>query len=182
LSEQSIEYAIGKSNSNLTFAVHDMRQKFGVNLYDFVLNLFTSIGYFITLHDNQKVIQNISSALIKNGILVIDFLNVHLLEDLKKAPVLLEKTIENVKFITTKKIENQFIIKDIEVYDGAKKLAYQERVQALSLLDFTQFLSKSNLQITHLFGDYNLTEFNENTSPRLIIIAKKIPRTINLKP
>jgi hypothetical protein len=111
--------------------------------------------------------------LIKNGILVIDFLNVHLLEDLKKAPVLLEKTIENVKFITTKKIENQFIIKDIEVYDGAKKLAYQERVQALSLLDFTQFLSKSNLQITHLFGDYNLTEFNENTSPRLIIIAKK---------
>src|SRR5688500_2509825 len=46
LSEQSIAYARQFENERLHFAVHDMREVYQPETFDFILNLFTSFGYF----------------------------------------------------------------------------------------------------------------------------------------
>jgi len=40
--------------------------------------------------------------------------------------------------------------------------------------DFVQLLTENNFEIIRTFGDFSLNVFNEKTSDRLIIIAKKI--------
>ena len=49
----------------------------------------------------------------------------------------------------------------------------KESVNTLSLKDFEEYFKKTNLEIIELFGDYDLNQFVEKKSPRLIIIFKK---------
>ena len=53
----------------------DMRKPFDIK-YDAVFNLFTSFGYFENDKDDILVLKNIHNGLHKNGLLVLDFLNV----------------------------------------------------------------------------------------------------------
>ena len=75
LSKKSLDYAKKHENDQLKFYLKDMR-KFKINeKYDFVLNLFTSFGYFEDDNDNKNVFKNISQSLKPKGHLIIDFLN-----------------------------------------------------------------------------------------------------------
>ncbi len=76
-------------------------------------------------------------------------------------------------FKTDKKLENGFIVKNIQFEDQGKSYKYQEKVQALTLDHFKTYFSKSNFSIQHIFGNYALDAFDENESERLILIAKK---------
>jgi hypothetical protein len=48
-----------------------------------------------------------------------------------------------------------------------------ERVAKFSLEDFRAMLLLQNMQIQEVFGDYNLSAYNVDTSKRMIIVAKK---------
>jgi hypothetical protein len=50
---------------------------------------------------------------------------------------------------------------------------YTEKVAKFSLGDFTDMLSFQNMQVTEVFGDYALNPYNVNTTPRMILVAKK---------
>ena len=75
LSENSIKEASKRKNETLEFYVHDMRQPFKNDYFDFVFNLFTSIGYFGNYEDNCKVFRIVNTALNKDRRFVIDFFN-----------------------------------------------------------------------------------------------------------
>jgi hypothetical protein len=47
-------------------------------------------------------------------------------------------------------------------------------VAKFSLNDFTEMLHQQQLVVQEVFGNYSLEAYNEQASPRLIIIAKKI--------
>ncbi|MDB2567493.1 hypothetical protein N9X56_02890, partial [Flavobacteriaceae bacterium] len=57
--------------------------------------------------------------------------------------------------------------------DKNKDYKFKESVNTLSLKDFEEYFKKTNLEIIELFGDYDLNQFVEKKSPRLIIIFKK---------
>jgi SAM-dependent methyltransferase len=170
---ENISFAQKESVSNLNFFVQDMRKDFQVSDFDLILNLFTSFGYFDNEEDNFKTIHNIHNALNNNGLFIIDFFNA---EKVKKS-IIKSHTIErnNLQFNITKKIENNIIVKDIEVIDGINTYHYQERVMLLTKMHFQNYLDASNLRLVHIFGDYLLNPFNENESDRLIIVAQKNP-------
>lgn len=171
LSENSINEAKKHENCNLKFYLNDIRTPLNKNHYHFAFNLFTSFGYFINEEDNQKAIDAISESLVKNGILVIDFMNInYTLQNLTLSEV---KQIEGITFKITKEIENDFIVKHIEFDDKNNHFHFTERVKLLHLNDFNTYLTQANLKIETTFGDYSLNPFNEETSERLIIIAKK---------
>lgn len=171
LSENSINEAKKHENFNLKFYLNDIRTPLNKNHYHFAFNLFTSFGYFINEEDNQKAIDAISESLVKNGILVIDFMNInYTLQNLTLSEV---KQIEGITFKITKEIENDFIVKNIEFDDKNNHFHFTERVKLLHLNDFITYLTQANLKIETTFGDYSLNPFNEETSERLIIIAKK---------
>jgi len=172
LSKNSIDVAKLSENKNLRFYVNDIRNSLNKNYYDFGLNLFTSFGYFKDESDNYKAMQAISDSLKIKGILVIDFMNTHkIIKELVKNET---KIINNISFNINRKVENGFILKDIFFEDKSKKFNFQEKVKELYLSDFKSYLHKAGLEITHVFGDYQLSNFDIENSDRKILIAQKI--------
>ena len=78
-----------------------------------------------------------------------------------------------VKFNITRKANKDFVYKNIKFEDNHRKFNYNESVNALSLKEFEEYFSKTNLEILEVFGDYNLKEFKATVSPRLIILFQK---------
>ena len=76
LSPNSINSAKKDESKNLQFSVHDMRENYQEDTFDIVTNLFTSFGYFKDNTDEQKAINAMASNLKKEGLLIIDFMNV----------------------------------------------------------------------------------------------------------
>lgn len=172
LSEKSIECAKTSENETLHFYTHDMRKLFRSNYFDIVLNLFTSFGYFEQERDDNAVINSASKALKPNGLFVLDFLNAKkLIGNLSCEET---KTVEGIEFKISKTIENNFIIKKIDFTDKGKEYHFEERVKALTLPDFEKYFEANKLKIVHLRGNYKLEEFDEKSSERLIIVARKI--------
>ena len=171
LSEKSIKEASIFNNERLHFEQHDMREVYISNYFDYTVNLFTSFGYFDDVSDNQKAMDAMAKNLKKDGILVIDFMNAK-----KVCLNLVEKEMKSVDYIDfyiERKIKSGFIQKDIQFTDKGKKHHFQEKVQALTLNDFSNLLQKAGLKIIDLWGNYEKNDFDVLKSNRLIIIAQK---------
>lgn len=171
LSQQSIEYCKQFENDFLQFHVHDMRKVFRTDYFDFVFNIFTSIGYFHHDSEQQMVVDSAATALKNKGKYVIDFMNADkVIRELKAEEVLKR---DGITFRIQKKMEYNFIIKNIKLTDDGKDLEFEERVEAIRLKDFERYFAHAGLAISDVFGSYTLEKFNEDASERLIIIAKR---------
>ncbi len=167
LSPESIASAKKYENSTLHFQVHDMCLPFP-DKFDAVFNLFTSFGYFESEGDNVRTIQAIKEELNKKGFGVIDFLNSKYVKE--HIIPFEEKKVSNITFHIERYIENGYIFKDIRFSDKGKSYFYTEKVKALTLEDFKTYFEEAELNLKYCFGDYDLHDFNEKTSKRLILI------------
>lgn len=172
LSEASIDHARQFEHDRLHFFVHDMREPFAENCFNYALNLFTSFGYFDSEADNVLALQAITEALMPNGYVLIDFMNST--RTVERLVAQETKTEGNVRFHITRQLKNNQIIKNILVEDAGRYFDFSEKVQALKLPDFEQLLHDQNLAICRIWGNYHLDPFKENESDRLIIMAQKI--------
>jgi SAM-dependent methyltransferase len=171
LAPNSIAEAQQQANSTLQFYVHDMRQGFGANRFNYVTNLFTSFGYFDTLAENLKVLKHVRNALVNNGVFVIDFINV--MPVLAQLPMEENKCINNLQFNIVKQVVDNHIVKHINVVDNGSTYYYKERLQAITHTQLTQLLTQAGFTVEAQFGNYNLEEFIPTQSPRIILIARK---------
>tara|TARA_B100000575_G_scaffold14904_1_gene10582 strand:- start:1807 stop:2547 length:741 start_codon:yes stop_codon:yes gene_type:complete len=174
LSTKSLEIAKPFENSRLKFIRGDFRKLDFENKYDIILNLFTSFGYFDKENEHAQVFKQIFKSLKNNGHFVIDFLNT------KKAVKNISKTnpqqtihIDNIEFRIKKTYDNNFIYKNIEIVDSGKKISYSEKVKIITLDKFLKYFDGLNIHLEYQFGDYKLSNFDENNSDRLILIFKK---------
>ncbi len=171
LSEESIEYAKQFENERLQFNQHDMREVYKTNHFDFILNLFTSFGYFQTDKENQKAITAMAKALQFEGRIVLDFFNTT--KTIKNLVKYEEKIVEGITFKISKSIQDNFIVKDIHFEDKGKDFHFQERVRAIRSVDFLRYFRNANLTVARIFGDYDLSEFEEGISDRMIFVVEK---------
>ncbi|MDC9723957.1 MAG: class I SAM-dependent methyltransferase [Urechidicola sp.] len=171
LSKNSIDYANEFSNETLRFVQRDMRDPLNLK-YDGIFNLFTSFGYFENDEEDLQVLTNIKDGLKdESSVAVIDFLNV---EKAIRNLVAEETVIRNdITFNIKRSFENGFIIKKIEVVTADKIYEYFERIKFLDLPKIKTYLEKIGLNLKHTFGDYDLQEFNQENSNRLILILSK---------
>ena len=86
-----------------------------------------------------------------------------------------EKKIENINFKIQRYIENKYIFKEISFEHNETKYNFKEKVMLLDLEDFENYFNKNNLKIIDIYGNYKLSSFDINKSPRLILISKKNP-------
>ncbi len=171
LSPESINTAKTNESETLSFSVADLRKFKQPMSYDVILNLFTSFGYFDSKSDNLQVLSNFKESLRPNGTLVLDFMNAY---KVKQNLVHKEsKTLNQIDFNITRKVENNIIIKQIQFKDheGLER-NYQERVSGFEKEDFQRLFQEVGFEICHIFGDYFLNEFDRIESPRLILVAK----------
>jgi SAM-dependent methyltransferase len=169
LSENSITYAQQFKNDTLNFSVHDMRKPFN-NQYNAVFNLFTSFGYFEDDNDDILILQNIKNGLKKDGVFVFDFLNATFVKNTLVAKE--TKIVDGITFKITREIKNNFIIKNISFFADDENHEYIERVKYLDAEKMKKYFEKAGFTITSVFGDYNLSNFDAQTSNRLILVAK----------
>lgn len=171
LSKNSIKFAKQFKKENLKFSVHDMRKSFNKK-YHAIFNLFTSFGYFNDDNTNIKVLKNIKNGLKKNGVAVIDFMNIETVTSNLTAKEVVIK--DNIEFFITRKTEDNKIIKDIKFTVKGENFHFTEKIQCLTLDTIKTYIYKADLKLNHIFGDYNLNEFDITNSKRLILIVSKL--------
>lgn len=172
LATNRIDKARQLESELLHFFVHDMRQPFYVNYFDYAFNLFTSFGYFDTERDNFKAAKAFASGLKQGGILILDYLNKHWVLQQLQAFQIVEK--QGIRFDIQKDFDGKHIIKHIRFIDEQGEARhYTERVWAYGLDDFRQLFDKAGLRMIHTFGDYQLSPFDEQRSERMIMLFQK---------
>ena len=179
LSPASIEAARKNFSSvpRLQFMEGDMRnfsleQAGDVAPFDIALSLFTSFGYFDDAKDNARVIANFHRLLAPGGILVLDFLNT---------------TLAKAHMITQERIQRDDITFEVKRWFSAepspghfyKQIKWEggeqtERVQALGFGDLTGLLKDGGFEILHTFGDYKLSPYAADVSPRCLLVSKRL--------
>lgn len=171
LSKSSIEFARKACDRAIQFEVKDMREEFGNETFDVILNLFTSFGYYENDYENLKVVQNMVQALKPNGLLIIDFLNPNSTRETLKPKE--NKQVNGLKFKLLRYIQNNFLHKRIEFEFGGKTHVVTEKVMLIEAETFKAYFENCRLVLLHVYGDYSLNSFQENTSPRMIFVVKK---------
>jgi hypothetical protein len=66
------------------------------------------------------------------------------------------------------------IVKKIHIIDGDIELDFREEVDALEYSHLVRYFAVAGLELVDTFGNYQLDAFDEETSDRLILMAKKI--------
>ena len=109
-----------------------------------------------------------------DGILVSDYLNVQYTEN--RLVHTEDKKVDGVNFHLTRWYDETHFYKKITVNDERLKepLVFHEKIAKFTLGDFNDMFTSHKLQIQEVFGDYQLQGYNINTSPRMIMVARKI--------
>lgn len=173
LSFDSIRIAKQYEKDNLSFFVHDMRLPFWINYFDYAFNFFTSFGYFKTRREHDDAIRTISKSLRPGGTLVIDYLNVHYVEERLVHNEI--KKIGDTNYDIHRWDDETHFYKKITVTDPSleEPISCTEKVAKLSLGDLTDMVSYEGMQVKEVFGDYDLGHYDVRKTPRLIVVAGK---------
>ena len=148
-----------------------MLEPLSVDYCDWVFNLFTSFGYFENDDMHQSAIRHMSNSLRPGGKLVLDYMN--------SAKIALNLVAENsvktelAHYSITRKLEQDTVVKRIRITKDCEIFHFEERVKAFSASELTDFMHNAGLEVTGIKGDYNLSEYEPQSSDRMIIIAKK---------
>jgi SAM-dependent methyltransferase len=158
-------------NGKITYFHHDVRNLPFEEEFDYVLNLFTSFGYFEEEEENRKVFDSIYHSLKKNGRFLVDFLNPGYIKS-TLIPYS-ERMVGDILIIEKRKIEGKKVCKDIEVHEGNDIRKYQEQINLFEFDEMETMLKKAGLDISNVYGGFDQRSYNSNNSPRMIIIGKK---------
>ena len=171
LSHQSVEYDQQFEDEHLKFLVHDMRNPLPIQVADAVLNLFTSFGYFETEQEDLNVFESVHHGLKQGGVFVLDYLNREFVEH-----GIVESYDEvrgDITFHIHKKIENNYVIKEINFSDKGKDYKFFERVKLHTSDKINEYAEKCGFERLKIWGDYVLNDFDPHTSSRCINLFRK---------
>lgn len=171
LSTANIAAAREVACTNLSFAVHDMRQPFAEQAFDYAFNFFTSFGYFSSDEDNLRAVATMAAAVVPGGKVVIDFLNAG-----KIIPRLTPSethTMDGIVFHIEREYADGYIYKHISIRDNGQDYRFTEQVKALTLTDFKRYFQAAGLELVQTFGSYELEPYDEVDSDRLIVIGQR---------
>ena len=172
LSPKNIEAANQYATENLSFFVHDIRDPLPVvGAYDLVCNFFTSFGYFDVKSDNQAAFNSLSTVLRPGGIFLMDFFNPsYVFEHLVAQETVVK---QGIAFEIKRWAIDGFLYKSIGFTDQKEIYHFEEKVELISKSDFLEYAVNSGLSSTAMLGDYQLNEFDDQNSPRMIFLWTK---------
>ncbi|MCS7073619.1 MAG: class I SAM-dependent methyltransferase [Bacteroidia bacterium] len=177
LSPQSIQRAIEsaeKENLTIQFSVQDMRHLVAEPIFDIVLNLFTSFGYFENDWENWQVLKAVYEALRPGGIFVLDYLNPVLVAKELSEPVFGTDEWHGIQFQWQKQITGKFVQKSIQVIDQQHTFSFEELVQLISAEQFRTWFQAIGFKEIDCWGNYSGDQFFPDNSIRMIFILQKV--------
>lgn len=141
--------------------------------FDWILNFFTSFGYFEKERQNFQVLEEIARLLTPGGRFLIDFMNREkVLAELKAAEVqeIAGRRVEIERWFdpATRRINKRMRLHRAD--DSAS--TYLESVRAYSRDEVTIGLRWAGLEVDHLYGNFQGDPFDRE-SERLILVGHK---------
>lgn len=160
-----------KENLKIEFIQSDIREFSSEKKFDLVLNLFTSFGYFETDEENFLLFHKAYSILKSNGYFVLDYFNKNFI--IKNLIPYSEENSNGFMIIQKRKIVEDRVVKEIIVNRNGNAKVYFESVKLYESKLLVSKLKEIGFEIINLFGDFSGNEFDENSSPRFIVICRK---------
>lgn len=163
------------TEQRITWLHGDMRNVPLHKQFDAVVNLFTSFGYFPTDDENLKVFQEISRLLKSGHPFIVDYLNPDYVAE-QLVPYS-EREVDGVHIVEQRSIERtadgEFVVKKIEVRDHARNETrnYLERVKLYGLHEMQTMMQHAGLRVDQVFGDYDQGTYDQDKSPRMILVG-----------
>jgi SAM-dependent methyltransferase len=148
----------------------DMRRlPFADRVFELVVNLFTSFGYFAEEAQDLAVLGEAARTLVPGGSLVLDYFNARLVSE--NLVPLEEKTLGGRQVKISRRISDtgRFVVKEIEPAGGRR---FVERVRLLLPEDLERLLERAGLVVRHRFGAYDARPLGPN-APRAIFVAER---------
>lgn len=168
--------SIGKEKSvqlglNIDFIKGDLRDFSIDKKFNIVINLFTSFGYFNSDELNFNIFKIAFNQLQDNGYFVFDYFNsVYVEKNLNKYSV---DSYIDYQIAQSRAIVDDRVVKEIIINRDGKEKKFFESVKLYKIETILEELKKTGFRIENTFGDISGEAFDEISSPRLIIIAKK---------
>lgn len=158
-------------NLRINFVNADLRNFCFTSKFDLAVNLFTSFGYFENDEENFLLFSQASGLLKDNGYFIIDYFNANYI--VNNLVFHSEDLINGRKIIQERKIIGNRVIKKIMIRTNGTTKSYTESVRMYSDTDLLSAMEKRGLKIENIFGNFNGSKFDLNSSPRIIIISGK---------
>lgn len=160
-----------RENISIECTRQDMRHISVENTYDLVVQLFSSFGYFKTKKEDLQVLRNVHRALKKDGRYILDLINpVYLKKNLDPSS---SRTIDDLIVSEQRRIEADRVIKQITIRSPDDSTTFEESVRLYRIEIIGDMLASAGFEIKEIFGDYEGSAFDEQTSPRLLLFARK---------
>jgi SAM-dependent methyltransferase len=158
-------------NLNINFIRSDIREFKTNEKFNLIINLFTSFGYFDSDEENFSVLQKAYDLLTDDGFFVLDFFNSYFLQqNLIESS---EEILDKVKIHQFRKIKENRVTKKIVITKDGNLSQFEESVRMFTKEELTKAIKNIGFDIYKTFGDFLGNEFDQFTSPRLIMICKK---------
>lgn len=171
LSENSINYARKHAAGTEEFTVHDMRKPYPHSGFDAAFNLFTSFGYFETEEEDTEAILNIFQMLKSGGYFVQDYINgLALCGDFPQSA---KEFRPGLEFEIEKIWQPPYIIKKIKVNSHSGSENYMEKIKVYSADALCEIHARCGFKVNRVLGDYSMSDFDPESSPRIIIVSQK---------
>lgn len=175
LSEDLLDVARDRAEKEaveVSFMRCDMRDLPFDSGFDYVLNMFTSFGYFENDKENSKILASIHKTLVRGGRFLIDYINVHhvlgslVAEDNKEVngKMVRQQRSYNPE---TRRLEKKILISS---EDGEKE--FLESVRLYEVDEIIRMAESAGLYIESTFGSLQGTSFDQS-APRAVIIGRK---------
>ena len=168
---ENIGYAQQFEKENLFFSMHDLRLPFWVNYFDYAFHL-APFGYYPTRREHDDAFHTLAAGLKTGGCLVIDQTNLHYQED-RMVPHSIVTKEETTYEINCWQDEASFH-KRIMISGRGSNQEVMEKWMKLSFGDITDMLSFQKMQVSEVFGNYQLHPYHIRQTPRMIVVAKKM--------
>ncbi len=159
------------SGVKVDFVESDLRYYSVSTKFGLIINLFTSFGYFESDEENFVLFNVAYNQLMENGYFVFDYFNPRYIKN-----NLVPETEEDLgisKVVQQRKIEGNRVVKKITINKNGSEKHYHESVRMYEINELKSEFEKTGFTIQKIFGDFHGKEFDLETSPRIIIIARK---------
>lgn len=171
ISASNIDFARRMESERLSFFQHDMRNPFRINYYDYVLNLFTSFGYFDKDSIHLNVLKHVYRNLKPGGIFVLDYMNANKVRHCLVTEEI--KEVDDITFRLNRSLDDKHVYKRIDFIAEGKEHTFTEKVRTFSQSELTEMMVLVGFEVIDILGNYQLEAFHETNSQRLILIARK---------
>ncbi len=141
--------------------------------FDWVLNFFTSFGYFESERENFRILEEMVRVMRPGGRFLIDLFNIDRVLATLKPRETLEMNGRRVEIERWYDARSRRINKQIRVHAANRPTrSYLESVRAYRLEEVSNGLEWAGLQLQETFGDFDGEEFGAD-SDRLIFVGRR---------